>query len=120
MNRQCPECLLYSNPAAGNVPENHLKTCSHGRSKEVYKSTTHGPIPLSFNGRMLIQNLRFAITKAIARGDWHDPREEVSFARGELAHYISALENAAPIGVVGVPLLSIEERLARIEKKLRI
>lgn len=59
---------------------------------EIYNSTTHGPIPLSFNGRRLMQNLRFAIQSAVRRGEWEDPRHEVSHARGELALYISHLE----------------------------
>lgn len=59
---------------------------------EVYKSFTHGPIPLSFNSRRLMQNLRFAIMSAIERGEYSDPRNTVAFARGELAKYISQLE----------------------------
>lgn len=63
---------------------------------EVYKSFTHGPIPLSFNSRRLMQNLRFAITDAIKRGEYSDPRNTVSYARGELAKYISQLEGSKP------------------------
>lgn len=59
---------------------------------EIYKSFTHGPIPLSFTARRLMQNLRFAIMGAIARGEYSDPRNEVAFARGELAKHISQLE----------------------------
>jgi hypothetical protein len=59
---------------------------------EVYNSFTHGPIPLSFTGRLLLQNLRFAIMGAIGRGDYNDPRNEVAYARGELAKYMSGLE----------------------------
>lgn len=59
---------------------------------EVYNSYTHGAIPLSFTGRRLMQNLREAITGAIKRGEYSDIRNEVSFARGELAAYMSKLE----------------------------
>jgi hypothetical protein len=61
-------------------------------SSSIYKSFTHGPIPLSFEGRRLMQNLRFAIMGAIRQGEYSDPRDEVAFARGELAQYISQLE----------------------------
>jgi hypothetical protein len=119
MSKQCPECMMHS----GTDEDNHSAMCSwhpvrKRRVKEVYHSTTHGPIPLSFTGRLLMQNLRFAIQKAIARGDWHDPREEISFARGELAKYISALENAS--NAFTGKEFSIEERLARIESRLNI
>lgn len=68
--------------------------------QEVYHSSTLGPIPLSFTGRRLMQNLREAFQemlnkhcKAIAEGRietglW----DRVSRARGELAQYMSRLE----------------------------
>lgn len=60
--------------------------------KSIYNSHTHGPIPLSFTGRRLMQNLRDAITGAVRRGDYNDPRMEVAHARGEIAQYMSKLE----------------------------
>lgn len=69
--------------------------------QEVYHSSTLGPIPLSFTGRRLMQNLRDAFQEmlkisceAAKRGqvrpasDW----EDVSKARGKLAQYMSQLE----------------------------
>lgn len=61
--------------------------------QETYKSSTHGPIPLSFTGRRLLENLRHAITAAIAARDWNHDNNAVSKARGELAKYMSRLEN---------------------------
>lgn len=58
-------------------------------SDSIYKSHTHGPIPLSFTGKRLMQNLREEIAKAISEGKWH---EQISYARGELAKYMSELE----------------------------
>lgn len=85
---------------------------------EVYKSFTHGPIPLSFNGRRLMQNLRFAITDALKRGEYNDSRNAVSFARGELAKYISQLEAKSAIASVQVSKpweWEIYRRLAALE-----
>lgn len=59
---------------------------------EVYNSSTHGRIPLSFTGRHLLQNLRKAISEAISNEDWHYNNNAVSQARGELARYMSDLE----------------------------
>lgn len=59
---------------------------------EVYKSTTHGDIALSFEGRRLMQNLRYAIQAAISNKDWHHNDNAVSKARGDIAKYISDLE----------------------------
>lgn len=69
--------------------------------QEIYHSSTLGPIPLSFTGRRLMQNLREAVeemtTRAsnaarAGRGCPVDNWEPVSQARGRLAKYISELE----------------------------
>ena len=63
-------------------------------SKEIYHSSTLGPIPLSFMGRHLLQSLREAVTDlqaAAANGKPVDYKA-VSLARGRLAQYISRLE----------------------------
>ena len=69
--------------------------------QEVYHSSTLGPIPLSFTGRRLMQNLREAVqallqkrTEQAARGQVpsQDDWEDVSKARGQLAQYMSKLE----------------------------
>lgn len=65
-------------------------------SDDTYKSTTHGPIKLSFTGRRLLANLRDAIVGAIARGAYTNERNDVAHARGELAKYMSALEGKQP------------------------
>ena len=44
-----------------------------------------------------MQNLRYAITAAIERGSYSDPRDEVAHARGELAKYVSGLEARRPV-----------------------
>ena len=63
---------------------------------EVYHSTTHGPIPLSFTGRRLLANLREAINEYTRQISCHGYKEEfwkpVAHARGELAKYMSELE----------------------------
>jgi hypothetical protein len=67
--------------------------------QEVYESTTHGPIPLSFTGRRLMANLRQAVETelqnrqvmldgSISPYNW----EPIARARGELAKYISEVE----------------------------
>jgi hypothetical protein len=85
-------------------------------TQEIYNSSTLGPIPLSFTGRRLMQNLREAFVDAItaAKRDGFVEWEEISRARGKLAEYISKLErrNEPPF----------YERLAALElevKKLR-
>lgn len=60
--------------------------------QEVYKSHTHGPIPLGFESRRLMQNLRYAITRAIRDGDYNTGNNAVACARGELALRLSQLE----------------------------
>lgn len=66
-----------------------------------YNSTTHGKIPLSVTGKHLLQRLRFAIVHAIGTGDYNADRQAIAHARGELARYISRLEN--PISYFGEP-----------------
>jgi hypothetical protein len=72
-------------------------------SKEVYKSSTLGEIPLSFTGRHLLQNLREAVQKLLSEREeelrkdpsaWRNTEywKEVSLARGKLAEYMSKLE----------------------------
>lgn len=57
----------------------------------IYKSHTHGPIPLSHEGKRLMHTLRIAIQEAIQKGDYNQTNA-VAHARGELAKYMSALE----------------------------
>lgn len=91
---------------------------------EVYKSTTHGPIPLSFTGRHLMQSLREATIAAIAKNDWHTAGEALSRARGDLAAYMSTLEGRAPFTNTGMPAgmmirsFSDAELVAEIERRL--
>jgi hypothetical protein len=65
---------------------------------KVYHSSTLGPIPLSFTGRRLMQNLLVAIREMADKAVWNAPGfyglawDPVSRARGELARYISQLE----------------------------
>jgi hypothetical protein len=69
--------------------------------RSIYNSTTLGPIPLSFTGRHLLQNLREAVTEMVSKAvekakkgqagiglEW----DAVSRARGKLAQYMSQLE----------------------------
>lgn len=81
-------------------------------SKEIYNSTTHGPIPLGFTARHLLQNLRESIKAAIQRGCYDDPRHEVAHARGELAKYISNLEGREK-SVQPLPPASVSETFRR-------
>lgn len=69
--------------------------------QEVYHSSTLGPIPLSFTGRRLMQNLREAFQELLQkrvekakRGEFTtaDDWNGVSYARGKLAEYMSRLE----------------------------
>lgn len=60
--------------------------------QETYKSHTRGPIPLSFTGRRLLENLRYAITNAIREGAYNHDGEAVSKARGDIALYMSKIE----------------------------
>lgn len=58
----------------------------------IYNSHSHGPIPLSMEGKRLMQSLRAAIGTAIASGAYVD---DVAHARGALAKYMSTLEASA-------------------------
>ena len=58
----------------------------------MYKSDTHGPIPLSMEARKLMMALRDAISGY--KADKHDWKP-VAHARGELAKYMSTLERVA-------------------------
>lgn len=68
--------------------------------QQVYHSSTKGYIPLSFTGRRLLANLRDAtasyVKGAIERGglSWaSDIYRPVSECRGEIAIYMSKMEN---------------------------
>lgn len=61
-------------------------------SNEVYNSSTHGPIPLSFTGRRLLANERAAAEAAIEAEDFLTNDKALSKARGDLAQYMSKLE----------------------------
>lgn len=72
--------------------------------REIYHSSTLGPIHLSFNGRRLMQNLREAVQEMLeaqlkCERLNHVPGsslwEPVSLARGRIAKYISELESRA-------------------------
>jgi imidazolonepropionase-like amidohydrolase len=78
-------------------------------TNEVYNSSTHGPIPLSFTGRRLLANLRAAVQTAIDEGDFSANDMQLSHARGELAEYMSKLEGKRVDR-------TIEEALAKIER----
>ena len=60
--------------------------------QSIYGSSTHGKIPLSFEARRLMQNLRLAIADAITHQDFMYREGAVSYARGELAKYMSGME----------------------------
>lgn len=60
--------------------------------QEIYNSSTHGEIPLSFTGRHLLQTLREAIEDAVSAEDYKVNAQAVSRARAQLAHYMSHLE----------------------------
>jgi hypothetical protein len=66
--------------------------------QEIYRSSTLGPIPLSFTGRLKLQNLRDAMQTLLTNvreaggGYEHDWWKPVSEARGQLALYMSKLE----------------------------
>jgi hypothetical protein len=59
---------------------------------EIYQSSTHGDIPLSFTGRRLLANLREATNVAIAAGDFNTDDMALSKARGAIAKRMSELE----------------------------
>lgn len=60
-------------------------------TQEVYKSSTLGPISLSFTGRRLMQNLREAVSDYMG-GQTAVSYHDLSKARGKIAQYISSLE----------------------------
>jgi hypothetical protein len=69
--------------------------------QEVYHSSTLGPIPLSFTGRRLMQNLREEFQRLLSSAVEKTKRgqvgissewERVSEARGRIAQYMSELE----------------------------
>lgn len=68
----------------------------------IYKSHTHGVIPLSVEGKRLMHSLRVAINDAIQAADYNC-EDKVAHARGELAKYMSELERR-PVPVV--PMIS--------------
>jgi hypothetical protein len=78
-------------------------------TNEIYQSSTHGDIPLSFTGRRLLANLRAAVQTAIDEGDFSANDMQLSHARGELAEYMSKLEGKRVER-------TIEEALAKIER----
>jgi hypothetical protein len=59
----------------------------------TYNSFTHGRIPLSMGAKQLMQHLRNAISTAIADNQYSASDNAVARARGELAKYISGLED---------------------------
>lgn len=69
---------------------------------EIYQSSTHGNIPLSFTGRRLLANEREAAEYAIAAGSFAANDMALSKARGALAEYMSKLE-----GNLDVPQVEI-------------
>lgn len=75
--------------------------------REIYHSTTLGPIPLSFTGRHLMQTLREAFTDMLSKAVEKAKRgevgigaewDEVSRARGKIAQYMSKLEERPRYG----------------------
>lgn len=61
-------------------------------AREIYNSTTLGPIPLSFTGRHLLQELRTCIQDAIKDKDFNTNGDALSRIRGRIAQYMSKLE----------------------------
>jgi hypothetical protein len=59
----------------------------------TFASFTHGNIPLSMNAKNLMQNLRIAIGGAIGVGQYSAHNHAVARSRGELATYMSGLED---------------------------
>lgn len=81
---------------------------SYQQDKSVYKSATHGPIPLSITGKRLMHELRVAINDAIQAADYNC-QDKVAHARGELAQYMSALESMPLHVIPEQPLLEDEK-----------
>jgi hypothetical protein len=85
---------------------------------EIYKSQTHGPIPLSFTGRRLLANLREAITDAIALGDYStNGTNAVARARGDIAVRMSELEQRK-VAPADAEVATLREELRRTRDKL--
>lgn len=63
----------------------------------VYNSATHGRIPLSKEGKNLMQALRNAIVVALPTGSYDANRRAIARARGDLALYMSNLEGNSPM-----------------------
>lgn len=86
--------------------------------KEVYHSQTHGYIKLSFTGRRLLANLRFAIQDAISAQDYSFNDKAVAKARGDLATYMHQMEGKQ-VNLVPKPFMqdlsteSLKNELAR-------
>ena len=99
-NFECGALVFVSNPRpTSDVQERFMSR------QEVYHSSTLGPIPLSFTGRRLMQNLRVAVQELLqkrtdearrgqigSQDDW----SQVSRARGEIAKYMSDMEKRPP------------------------
>lgn len=58
----------------------------------IYNSSTHGAIPLSFEARRLMQNLHHAIVYGVNAQAYCFNDNAIAKARGELAKYMSKLE----------------------------
>lgn len=58
-----------------------------------YSSATHGRIPLSVTVKYLMHRLRCAVVRAIGTGDYNADRQAIAHACGEIALYMSKLEN---------------------------
>lgn len=86
LTRQLKEVLKY-----GRQPTLQPGTF-HTINQEVYKSSTHGPIKLSFTGRRLLQNLRDAVIRAIEARDFGTDGAMLSQVRAHLAIYMGDLE----------------------------
>lgn len=77
----------------------------------IYQSSTHGDIPLSFTGKRLLANEREAATVAIEKGDYSANDQALSKARGDIAKYMSTLEQrSAPPTLLGVDWGAAEAR----------
>lgn len=59
---------------------------------QYYNSSTHGRIPLSVYAKYLMKTMRDVIVAGIASQNYHDQGEAIAYARGDLAKYISTLE----------------------------
>jgi hypothetical protein len=97
--------------------------------QEVYHSSTLGPIPLSFTGRRLMQNLRDAFQELLHKrveqtqrgqiGGQHD-WTAVSEARGKLAQYMSQLEKRESVDPELVALRHENEVLRKANEAFKV